>query len=539
MKTTLEHKSPAHNEKRFRAVFDALDDAVMLQSCTAGTFIEANLRALEIFGYTHAEFLNLDLGSLFDLRSPAMLDNVAALKTCRRNGKPVVLDGMHVAKDGHRFSGEVSARRIRFGEEDAILITIRDITERKRRESALGAVTLNYREFFEHALDAVTALDPRTGKYFWANPSAVKLFGAKDEEEYIRSNPLTYSPERQPDGRMSVENIREHVETVMRGGSLFFEWTHKRLDGTPFFTEITLTRVGEGDDALIFAIIRDTTERKRLEVSLRHSQERLELATAAAHLGIWDLDTVADTMTWNAQMHELYGVTEADFSRNATTHGARDAWQAGLHPDDRDRAMAASRAAIADGTNLDFEFRIVRPNGEVHHTEAHAVARGAPGGPTTRMVGVTWDISERKQLEASLRQSRERLELATQSAGIGIWDFDIPANRLLWDERMFDLYGIREEDFSGAYDAWQAGLHPEDRARGDAAIGAAIDGVKDFNIEFRVVWPNGEIHDIEAHALVQGARGGPATRMVGVNWDITERKRATETIRLQAEKYGR
>ena len=103
---------------------------------------------------------------------------------------------------------------------------------------------------------------------------------------------------------------------------------------------------------------------------------------------------------------------------------------------------------------------------------------------------------------------------------------------------MYELYGIREQDFSGAYDAWQAGLHPDDLARGDAAIAAAIDGVKDFNIEFRVLWPNGEVHNIEAHALVQRDVDGRAIRMIGVNWDITERERATQTIRLQAEQYA-
>ena len=148
------------------------------------------------------------------------------------------------------------------------------------------------------------------------------------------------------------------------------------------------------------------------------------------------------------------------------------------------------------------------------------------------------DITERRRLDAALRQSQESLTLATEVARIGIWDWDVAANKLVWDARMFELYGIREQDFSGAYDAWQAGLHPEDRARGDAAITAAIDGVKDFNIEFRVVWPNGEVHNIEAHALVQRAADGRATRMIGVNWDITERERATQTIRLQAEQYA-
>lgn len=151
-----------------------------------------------------------------------------------------------------------------------------------------------------------------------------------------------------------------------------------------------------------------------------------------------------------------------------------------------------------------------------------------------------WGAAERehKLLGNALRQNRERLTLATESARIGIWDWDLASNTLIWDARMYELYGIRAEDFSGAYDAWLAGLHPEDYARGDAAIAAAINGVEDFNIEFRVVWPNGEVHDIEAHALVQRASDGSATRMTGVNWDITERKHATETIRIQADQYA-
>jgi diguanylate cyclase (GGDEF)-like protein/PAS domain S-box-containing protein len=148
------------------------------------------------------------------------------------------------------------------------------------------------------------------------------------------------------------------------------------------------------------------------------------------------------------------------------------------------------------------------------------------------------DITERKQLDEALRQSRERLTLATEAARLGIWDWDVAANKLVWDDRMYELYGTCEQDFSGAYDAWQAGLHPDDLARGDAAIAAAIERVKDFDIEFRVLWPNGEVHDIEAHALVQGPANGRGTRMIGVNWDITERKRAMETIRLQADQYA-
>ena len=182
------------------------------------------------------------------------------------------------------------------------------------------------------------------------------------------------------------------------------------------------------------------------------------------------------------------------------------------------------------------EWTYVRKDGS-HLTVSLTVTalRDAKGKPVGFLRMAT-DVTERKRAERALRASQESLALATRSARIGIWDWDVVANKLVWDARMYELYGIREQDFSGAYDAWQAGLHPEDRERGDAAIHAALDMIKDFSIEFRALWPNGETHYIEAHALVQRGADGSATRMIGVNWDITERKRTeAELQRYRSE----
>jgi hypothetical protein len=69
----------------------------------------------------------------------------------------------------------------------------------------------------------------------------------------------------------------------------------------------------------------------------------------------------------------------------------------------------------------------------------------------------------------------------------------VPENRLVWDRWMYALYGIRDEDFSGAYEAWQNGLHPDDKVRGDEEIAQALRGEKSFDTEFRVKWPTGEV----------------------------------------------
>ena len=96
---------------------------------------------------------------------------------------------------------------------------------------------------------------------------------------------------------------------------------------------------------------------------------------------------------------------------------------------------------------------------------------------------------------------------------------------------MYKLYGMRRGDFAGAYDAWLQGVHPDDRALAHEAITAAKLGEREYDVEFRVVWPSGAIHYIKAYAqIVRDAQGKPQ-RMTGVNFDITQRKQAEEELR--------
>ena len=132
--------------------------------------------------------------------------------------------------------------------------------------------------------------------------------------------------------------------------------------------------------------------------------------------------------------------------------------------------------------------------------------------------------TERKRAEDALLQLTERLSLAVLAGSVGIWDLDVVNNVLTWDDQMFALYGITREQFGGAYEAWQAGVHPDDQQRGDEEIQMAIRGEKEFDTEFRVLWPDGSTRNIRALALVQRDDEGRPLRMIGTNWDITEKK---------------
>ena len=135
--------------------------------------------------------------------------------------------------------------------------------------------------------------------------------------------------------------------------------------------------------------------------------------------------------------------------------------------------------------------------------------------------------------QESLRQTTERLTLATRAGGVGIWDADILRDTLVWDDQMFRLYGITQDQFGGTYQAWQGGLHPDDRQRCDAEIQLALQGGRDFDTEFRALWADGTIRHIRGFAMVQRDSSGQAVRMIGTNWDITAQKYAeTELARL-------
>jgi len=136
----------------------------------------------------------------------------------------------------------------------------------------------------------------------------------------------------------------------------------------------------------------------------------------------------------------------------------------------------------------------------------------------------------------SLRQlmkANERVSLAARAAGVGIWDYDVARNELNWDAQMFCLYGIVQPKAAGlSYDAWQARIHPEDRDRMHEEIQLALAGTRDYDTEFRVVWPDRSVHSIRGLATVERDLSGRALHMIGTNWDITFQKEVADELRM-------
>jgi PAS domain S-box-containing protein len=152
-------------------------------------------------------------------------------------------------------------------------------------------------------------------------------------------------------------------------------------------------------------------------------------------------------------------------------------------------------------------------------------------GEIIGVIGTVLDITERKLAQAELKEVTQRLRLATAAGHLGIWDWDIVNDVLIWNERMFELYEVSPDTFRMSREKWEKSLHPDDLALALEKTRAALSGEKEYDFEFRIVLPDGKVKFIKSNAMIIRDGDGKAIRMIGMNQDITERKQMEEQLR--------
>jgi PAS domain S-box-containing protein len=146
------------------------------------------------------------------------------------------------------------------------------------------------------------------------------------------------------------------------------------------------------------------------------------------------------------------------------------------------------------------------------------------------------DITSSVNTTLALAKATERAALAIHSGGVGIWDWSVATDTMVWDAQMYRLYGMTPEKEFGAAARWLGNLHPDDRANAARVAAAALEAGDPFDTEFRVVWPDGSLHYIRGTGLVVRDAAGRASRIVGTNLDITEARRLAASLAEQRER---
>jgi PAS domain S-box-containing protein len=273
-----------------------------------------------------------------------------------------------------------------------------DVTDLKQAEQAsqrLAAIV-------ESSGDAIVSKDLNGVIASW-NQGAERLFGYTAEETIGKPVTLLIPPERHDEEQSILERIR-------RGESIeHFETVRRRKDGSLLDISLTVSPIRDTRGNIVGAskIARDITRRKRVEVALRESEQRLRLATQTGKLGVWDWDVVTNRISWSDSLYAIHGVRSDQFD------GTVEGFTALVHPEDQGLVSAAIQRTLDKDVPYEIEFRAVRPDGTVVwlFTSA-AVLRD--GGRPVRMLGATMDITQRKHTEDALRQSEEKLRQQAQ-----------------------------------------------------------------------------------------------------------------------------
>ncbi len=152
----------------------------------------------------------------------------------------------------------------------------RDVTAQKAVTQALHDSEEEHRLMIRSSRDAILTLHPPDWHFATCNPAAVDLYGARDADELCAVGPWTVSPAMQPDGRRSADAAADAIAQAMATGTNYFEWTHQRLDGTPFPATVLLSRVVHGDSTYLVATVRDITAQKRAEAAMQALNQNLD-----------------------------------------------------------------------------------------------------------------------------------------------------------------------------------------------------------------------------------------------------------------------
>jgi len=252
------------SEEKFRLLFNDSPAGIALID-PKGIAKEVNKSLLRLLPIKEEKFVGKNFFQLVSAFGLDIEGYIADFKN-RIGGESPKREITFLSKDNRQVTIAVQSSVIKSGNEIlGILFIMQDITVRKQAEEALQESEERHRILFESSRDAIMTLEPPSWSFTSGNPATVKMFKAKNAEEFISYGPGDLSPERQPDGRASAEKAKEMIEKAMREGSCFFEWTHKRLDGTDFPATVMLARMEIKGKQFLQATVRDITEQKQTE----------------------------------------------------------------------------------------------------------------------------------------------------------------------------------------------------------------------------------------------------------------------------------
>ncbi|GAB6059074.1 hypothetical protein JCM31598_21910 [Desulfonatronum parangueonense] len=421
-----------------------------------------------------------------------------------------------------------------------------------------GFPSFGYEMFVRHG-SIMLLIEEQTGEIIDANEAASDFYG------YSRAQLRSMSI--QQINIFSPEEIRREMEAATRQERNYFVFEHRLADGETRTVEVTSWPIQYGDETVLFSIVQDITAERMLAQSVEqrtrifmwvlalafgvllaiigwlvHLSRRRKQAVRALNDQVGFLNTVINSLDYpfyvvNANTYTIElankaamagGIPQEGMTCHSLAHGSDVPCMDMGHPCPVRIVKRTGQPTVVEHLHHDRQG-----NDRIVDVHAHPVFNDL--GEVVQVIQYDMDVTDRKNAELALQESQERLALATSGTGIGIWDYSAKDDRLEWDDQMLRLFEIQREDFSGSFDDWSRRVHPDDVEQATEIFRSALDDGSAFSLEFRIMCQGSGPEDqavryLAGSGFVSRDALGNAVRALGINYDITERRKAQEEL---------
>lgn len=434
----MSDREPADLANQLKAIIDTVVDGIIAID-SRGAIRSFNPAAERIFGYRAEEVIGENVSLLMPEPDRSRHDAYVAryLTTGERRIIGIGREVEGLRKDGSRFPLELAVSEMRVGGEQWFTGITRDISDRKRAEADLQRLSSHleetvaartaqlrqseerYRSVTETAADAFLVSDAEGRVISW-NHAAQSMFGHSREEMLGQSLTAIIPKRYRAPHRRSMERLRHGGVSRLIGRTIDLHGLHK--DGSEFPIDLSLGSWRSGDETYFSGIIRDTTERRRLEEALRTSEEHYRQLVEGASEVFYRVTTPDDPLRGKLEfvsqrVWDLTGHPPEEFIRDP------ELWVKSVHPDDLPALAESTRAALSGLKSTIRVYRIQNVDGKYRWIEDEVTPVVDAQGSAIGYTGVARDITERRHLEAQLQQS-QRMESVGRLAGGVAHDFN-------------------------------------------------------------------------------------------------------------------
>jgi PAS domain S-box-containing protein len=409
-----------------------------------------------------------------------------------------------------------------------VLVSTRNITGKKQADleqskikESLRLSEQQYRTLFDSNPLPCWIYDLETQIFLEVNEAAIKHYGYT-REEFQQLTIFEIQAEE------NIEKLKKRIHNRAQKTYSLNNWQHKLKDGRIIFVDLRINCINYHGKEANLVVAHDVTPKVVTENELRKSNERFRLAAKASSEALWEWDVVTKEAYISSTYTDMMGWRADEFRKF-------DEWYDYIHPDDKEETVRSYQEAIdnPETERWEKEYRYLKSDGSYAYVNDKAVILRNNKGIAIKVTGALQNITEQKRIEAELKKSNMRFQLASRAASDAIYEWDIIANEFYWSDSLQSLFGYHPSEVN--IDTWKELIHPAESQKTIQSLEDALahPRKKIWNQEYRFKRADGKFSYVLERGFIVRDDQGKALRMIGSLQDISDRKFHEQLLSLE------